>query len=224
MRTVARFPAAWVCRREGVRGGNRRGRAGRRGLRSWVRRRADCHHDHLDVRRLGRRLRAGRGSRPPIHRKRSPGRRWEPGGISPAGRPDGGPVPGKKPDEIIDEAVGPPSTSTAASTWTEGGPGRCVLQSPRSVELRGASGGWPALEEVGVEPLHARRADAVGELRLRVVAGAELVPAPFAVCHLHSETGAAQDRKVKERKLERHASGVEDPGRRRRQGTCQHPR
>jgi hypothetical protein len=99
----------------------------------------------------------------------------------------------------------------------------CAAAPPNN-EPGGASGGWRTFEKIGVEPLQTGRADAVGELGFRVVAGVEPVPAPFTVRPLHAETRAAQDRKLKKRKLEGHASSVEDPGRRRRQGTCQHTR
>jgi len=55
-----------------------------------------------------------------------------------------------------------------------------------------------ALEEVGVEFLHAACADTVGELDLGVVAGADGGPAPLTPCCLHAEAGAAKDWKLKE--------------------------
>jgi len=69
-----------------------------------------------------------------------------------------------------------------------------------------------ALEEVGVDLLHAACADTVGEFDLRVVAGADGGPAPLALCCLHAVAGAAKGWKLKERKLKGDAPGAKRLG------------
>ena len=99
-------------------------------------------------------------------------------------------------------------TSTAASTWREAAGNeqgrRCIAAPMNAVALR-MSDERSTLEEVGVDFLHAACADTVGELDLRVVAGADGGPTPLAVCCLHAEASAAKGWKLKERKLKGYA-------------------